>query len=58
MYLGIDLRTSALKVILIDDDQNLIGEKNISLKVSRPQALFSEQSPEEWRNALEKGLTL
>ena len=27
MYLGIDLGTSALKVILMDDDQNLLGEK-------------------------------
>ena len=53
MYLGIDLGTSALKVILIDDDQNLLGEKNIPLKVNRPQELFSEQSPEEWWNALE-----
>ena len=30
MYLGIDLGTSALKVILIDDDQNLLGEKKTS----------------------------
>ena len=51
MYLGIDLGTSALKVILIDDDQNLLGEKNIPLEVNRPQTLFSEQSPEEWWNA-------
>ena len=44
MYLGIDLGTSALKVILIDDDQNLLGEKNIPLEVNRPQTLFSEQT--------------
>ena len=53
MYLGIDLGTSGLKVILIDDDQNLLGEKNISLEVKLPQTLFSEQSPEECWNALE-----
>ena len=53
MYLGIDLGTSALKVILIDDDQNPLGEKNILLEVKRTQTLFSEQSPEEWWNALE-----
>ena len=40
MYLGIDLGTSALKVILMDDDQNLLGEKNIPLEVNRPQTLF------------------
>ena len=53
MYLGIDLGTSGLKVILIDDDQKLLGEKNIPLEVNRPQPLFSEQSPEEWWHALE-----
>ena len=52
MYLGIDLGTSALKVILIDDDQNLL-EKITPIEVNRPQTLFSEQSPEEWWNALE-----
>ena len=52
MYLGIDLGTSALKVIIIDDDQNLLGEKNIPLEVNRPQTQFSEQSHEEWWNAL------
>ena len=56
MYLGIDLGTSALKVILMDDDQNLLGEKNIPLEVNRPQTLFSEQSPEEWWNALEQAI--
>ena len=52
MYLGIDLGTSGLKVILIGDDQKLLGEKNIPLEVNRPQTLFPEQSPEEWWNAL------
>ena len=56
MYLGIDLGTSALKVILIDDEQNLLGEKNIPLEVKRPQTLFSEQAPEEWWNALEQAI--
>ena len=56
MYLGIDLGTSGLKVILIDDHQNLLGEKNIPLEVKRPQTLFSEQAPEEWWNALDQAI--
>ena len=36
MYLG----TSALKVILNDDDQNLLGEKNIPLEVNCYQAML------------------
>ena len=38
MYLGIDLGTSGLKVILIDDDQKLLGEKNIPLEVNKPSS--------------------
>ena len=56
MYLGIDLGTSGLKVILIDDDQKLLGEKIIPLEVNRPQELFSEQAPKKWWNALEKAI--
>ena len=36
MYLGIDFGTSALKVILIDEDQNLLGEISIPFEVSLP----------------------
>jgi len=32
MYHGVDLGTSGLKVILIDDDQNLLGEKTSPLR--------------------------
>ena len=46
MYLGIDLGTSALKVILIDDDQNLLGEKNIPLEVNRC-LLYTSPSPRD-----------
>ena len=56
MYLGIDLGTSTLKVILMDDDQNLLEEKNIPLEVNRPQTLFSKQSTEEWWKALEQAI--
>jgi len=40
MYLGIDLGTSALKVILIDDDQNLLREKNILLGKTSSNTIF------------------
>ena len=52
MYLGIDLGTSALKVILIDEDQNQLGEISIPFEVSRPQPLWSEQDPDLWWKAL------
>ena len=56
MYLGIDLGTSALKVILIDEDQNQLGEISIPFEVSRPQPLWSEQDPDLWWKALIKAI--
>ena len=56
MFLGIDLGTSALKIILIDEEQSVHTQTSIPLEVSRPQPLWSEQDPEEWWNSLKKGI--
>ena len=56
MFLGIDLGTSALKVILIDEDQSLLAEISIPLEVDRPQPLWSEQDPDLWWKALIKAV--
>ena len=56
MFLGIDLGTSAIKIILIDEDQSVQTETSIPLVVSRPQPLWSEQDPEEWWNSLKKSI--
>lgn len=50
-FLGIDLGTSSVKVILVDGNQNLIDQASSALEVSRPQALWSEQDPEQWWTA-------
>ncbi|MEO7425864.1 MAG: xylulokinase [Fibrobacteria bacterium] len=50
-FLGIDLGTSAVKAILVDENQNLIDQASASLNVSRPHPLWSEQNPEEWWTA-------
>ncbi len=50
-FLGIDLGTSAVKAILVDDKQNLIAQASASLEVSRPHPLWSEQDPEHWWKA-------
>ena len=36
MYLGIDLGTSSVKVLLIDADQAVVGSATSPLDVSRP----------------------
>lgn len=47
-YLGIDVGTSAIKAILIDDRQVPLAEAEVPLPISRPKALWSEQDPEAW----------
>lgn len=53
MFLGIDLGTSSVKLILIDDKQQIIATTSSPLTVSRPQPLWSEQDPEHWWQATE-----
>jgi len=51
LYLGIDIGTSAVKAVLVDAVGGLAAEASAPLEVSRPQALWSEQSPEDWWQA-------
>lgn len=51
MFLGIDLGTSAVKAVLVDDDQRVVDQASSALAVSRPQPLWSEQDPEDWWGA-------
>jgi xylulokinase len=51
MYLGIDVGTSSVKVLLVDDEQRIVGEGSAPLTVERPNPLWSEQSPASWWNA-------
>ncbi len=53
MYVGLDLGTSGLKGILIDEDQTVLAEASAPLSVSRPQDGWSEQSPAAWIAATE-----
>jgi xylulokinase len=51
MYLGIDLGTSSVKVILVDGDQRLVAQASAPLAVQRPHPTWSEQNPEDWWGA-------
>ena len=53
MYLGLDLGTSGLKGIVIDDDQKVVAEASAPLTVSRPHDAWSEQAPADWIGAAE-----
>ena len=56
MFIGIDLGTSSIKMILIDYEQNILATSNSSLTVQVSRDGYSEQNPEEWINATNKCL--
>lgn len=50
-HIGLDLGTSELKVLLLDEQHHLLASAARSLKVSRPAPLWSEQDPGDWWQA-------
>jgi xylulokinase len=53
MFLGIDIGTSGVKVVIIDSANTIRAEAQAPLTVSRPQPLWSEQAPDDWVSATE-----
>ena len=53
MFIGLDLGTSGLKGILIDDKQRVLAEATAPLTVQRPHDGWSEQAPTDWIAAAE-----
>ncbi|WP_118133155.1 xylulokinase [Oceanicella sp. SM1341] len=56
MFAGIDLGTSGVKTVLVDEAQRVIGDAHAALEVSRPHPGWSEQDPEAWWRAAEETL--
>lgn len=52
MYLGIDIGTSGVKVVVMDDNDRVAAEAAAPLTSSHPQPLWSEQAPLDWWNAV------
>ena len=55
-YVGVDLGTSSLKLILCDGDGKVINTLTNEYSVSYPHSGWSEQYAEDWWNALCDGL--
>jgi len=51
-FIGLDLGTSSLKALLIDEDQRVLAEHSVPLTVQRPHDGWSEQDPHTWVDAL------
>lgn len=56
-YIGLDLGTSGLKGLLVDNNGKILKEESASYPVSYPQSGWSEQSPEDWLKAATDVLT-
>ena len=55
-YIGADLGTSALKLLLVDKDGGILNSVTKEYDVSYPKPGWSEQQPEDWWNALVSGI--
>ena len=52
MYLGFDFGTSAVKALLVDGGQHVVGSATVSLSLQRPSSGHSEQDPDAWWQAM------
>ncbi|MEM9967923.1 MAG: xylulokinase [Pseudomonadota bacterium] len=57
MFIGLDLGTSALKAIAIDDSQQPMAAHSVPLTVTRPHDGWSEQDPQSWCHAAVEALS-
>lgn len=55
-FIGIDLGTSSMKLLLVDENGNILSSCTEEYPISYPHPGWSEQSPEDWYSALERGL--
>ncbi len=48
MFIGIDIGTSSVKSVLLDENDTIIASESAPLTVSRPHDGWSEQDPDHW----------
>ena len=56
MFLGIDLGTSEVKLLLLDDTGRIVGTAGSALPLFSPQPLWSEQHPADWWQATQDAI--
>ena len=55
-YIGVDLGTSAVKLLLMESDGTIANIVSEEYPISFPHPGWSEQNPEDWWNAVVKGI--
>ena len=56
MYIGIDLGTSAVKLLLMEKDGKIPNIVNREYPIAFPHPGWSEQDPTDWWNAVKEGI--
>ncbi|WP_420381005.1 xylulokinase [Novosphingobium sp.] len=51
MFLGLDIGTSCVKAVVVDETGTVVGQASVDLTSSRPHPLWSEQDPADWWSA-------
>ena len=51
MFLGIDIGTSSVKAVLMDEAGAVVDTSSADIPISRPHPLWSEQKPADWWTA-------
>src|SRR5437899_288286 len=54
MFVGIDIGTSGVKTILVNELQQVVDQAYAPLQVSRPYPMWAEQDPEIWWQAVDR----
>ena len=52
MFLSLDFGTSAVKALLVDGTQTVVGSATMPLTMQRPSPGYSEQDPQAWWQAM------
>ncbi len=58
MYIGVDLGTSAVKLLAMDSDGKILKTVSVEYPISFPKSGWSEQNPEDWYDGAKKGIKL
>jgi xylulokinase len=56
LYIGIDLGTSAVKLLLVDEKGTIKNEVTKEYPIEFPKPGWSQQNPEDWRKAVFEGV--
>ena len=56
LYIGIDLGTSAVKLLLMDESGNIRNIVSKEYPLEFPHPGWSQQNPEDWRSAIMEGI--